>query len=147
MLAYNTVEKFASGARGIKEVTLHFAVVTGETIEEMPMGLFIPSSGRDLFEAIHKGAVGSLWPNGTELPAWLPNHFPVFLSDNPAGDALAILDYYYNNTKQEEWGTMTKFIFKDEEKNKLYKITNQQQFCNTRDLAKRSLLNKEGGLG
>lgn len=144
MLSYAGVEKFVSDSRGIKESSLNFSIVTGETTEDMPGGLFIPSSDRELFEAIHKGAIGSLWLKEAELPAWLPNQFPLFLTDNLTNAALTILDYYYYNTKQEEWGTMTKFIFKDEKKNEIHKISNQQQFSETRDLAYRSLLTKGG---
>ncbi|TYR77614.1 hypothetical protein FZC79_02010 [Rossellomorea vietnamensis] len=144
MLSYADVENFVSESRGIKESGLNFSIVTGETTEDMPMGLFIPSSDRDLFEAIHKGAIGSLWMKAAELPAWLPNHFPLFLTDNLTIAALTILDHYYYNTKQEEWGTMTKFIFRDKEKNETYTITNRLQYSETRDLAYRSLLTKGG---
>ncbi|MGM0844505.1 MAG: hypothetical protein ACQEUT_05970 [Bacillota bacterium] len=144
MLSYTAVEKFASGSRGLKDNSLQFRIVTGEITEDMPKGLFIPSSGSVLFQAIHRGAIGSLWPQSAEVPAWLPNHFPLFLTDNLTGTALSILDHYYYNLKQEEWGTMTNFIFRDEEMNQLYKITNQDQYVEIRDRAEKLFHIREG---
>jgi hypothetical protein len=144
MLGYSDVRSAASSVRGIDDSGLSFDVVTTESDKDMRKGLFIPSSGRDLFDAIHKGAVASFWKKGEVLPAWVPNHFPLFITDNIIEAVLKIMDDYYYKTKQEEWGTMTKFIFRDEEKGKLYQITNHEQYAELRDLSERALLLKGG---
>lgn len=144
MLCFTDVRNVITNSRGIDDPELLFEMVTAQADENMPKGLFIPLTGRELFEAIHKGAVASLWHKGEELPAWLPNHFPLFITDNIIEVVLEILDHYYYKTKQEEWGTMTKFIFRDEEMGKLYKVKTRQQYLQLRDLAERSLRMKGG---
>jgi hypothetical protein len=144
MLGYQDVRGAASASRGINDPNLFFETVSSEAEENMPKGLFIPKTGEDLFAAVHKGAVASFWQKDEELPAWLPNHFPLFMADNIIEAVLTILDHYYYKTKLEEWGTMTKFIFRDEEKDKLHTVTNQQQYLKLRNLAEKSLLLKGG---
>ncbi|RIW36318.1 hypothetical protein D3H55_05255 [Bacillus salacetis] len=144
MLGYSEVKNAASGSRGIKDTALYFEMVTAEVGVDMPKGLYIPSSGKDLFEAIHHGAVASFWRKDEKIPAWLPNHFPLFMTDNIIEAVLGILDHYYYNTKQEEWGKMTIFIFRDEEMGKLQTITNQNQYLKYRKSAEISLKLKGG---
>ncbi|WP_421384466.1 hypothetical protein ACOJQI_07360 [Bacillus salacetis] len=144
MLGYTDVTSAASSLKGLKDPSLTFEVVSAAPDESMPKGLFIPTAGRDLFEAIDNGAVASFWKKDDVLPAWLPNHFPLFITDNIIEAVLTIMDDYYYNTKQEEWGTMTKFIFRDQEKGKLYQVTNQHQYMKSRDIAVKSLLMKGG---
>jgi hypothetical protein len=144
MLRFTDVRKGASSYKGINDPGLSFEVVTGIADEPMPKGLYIPSSGRELFQAIHNGAIASFWQKDEKPPDWLPNHFPLFITDNIIEAVLTIMDDYYYKMKQEEWGTMTNLIFKNEEKGKLYKITNQEQYLKLRDLAERSFLLKGG---
>jgi hypothetical protein len=144
MLSYSEVKNAVSGTRGINDPALQFEMVTAEVDVDMPKGLFIPASNKDLFAAIHKGAVASFWQNDEKIPAWMPNHFPLFVTDNIIEAVLGILDHYYYKTKQEEWGTMTKFIFRDKEMSKLNTITNHQQYVKSRNQAEKSLLMKGG---
>ncbi|WP_409253614.1 hypothetical protein V1502_06825 [Bacillus sp. SCS-153A] len=144
MLRFADVKRVVSASRGIDDPEILFEMVTSEADEKMSKGLFIALSDTELFQAIDKGAVGALWPKQAELPTWLPNHFPLFIADNIIEAVLQILDHYYYKTKQEEWGTMTNFIFRDKEKGKLYKVTTRQQYLQMRDLAERSLRLKGG---
>jgi hypothetical protein len=143
MLSYKDFKKISASSTGIDDPELLFKSITAEADEPMPKGLFIPFSDDDLFKSIHNGAIAAIWPEGRKVPAWLPNHFPLFITDNPVEDVLRILDDYYYNSKQEEWGKMTNFIFR-EEKGKLYKISEQEQYSRLKELAVRSLSLKGG---
>ncbi|WP_456271625.1 hypothetical protein [Bacillus sp. AK031] len=143
MLTYKDIKKMTASSTGIDDPELLFESITAEADVPMPKGLFIPFSDEELFKSIHNGAVAAIWLKGRKLPAWLPNHFPLFITDNPIEDVLRILDDYYNNSKQEEWGKMTTFIFR-EEKGKLYKISEKEQYSRLKEIAEKSLLLKGG---
>lgn len=66
-------------------------------------GLFVPIVGAKfdghefLKDAIYNGAIASLWQKDLEIPAYVPNHFPLFLVEDTL-EALQNLAQYYLHT-------------------------------------------------
>ncbi|WP_064093798.1 hypothetical protein [Rossellomorea aquimaris] len=112
MLLYDDVKKLFPHTLGIHLPGFEFLVVCNSTSVEMKKGLYIPSGKRvDLFESIEKGAIATLWEKDTDVPAFLPNHFPVFLVEDIQKAFEELHDYYKQNYIQEKWEIMTKFIY------------------------------------
>lgn len=74
--------------------------VSTDSRKKMVDALFVPIIGENfdghdyLAEAISHGAIAALWDNETEIPASIPNGFPLFLVDDTI-KALQQLSQYY----------------------------------------------------
>ncbi|CAM3750525.1 hypothetical protein [Mesobacillus thioparans] len=116
MLTYQEVSRLFSKATGIKEDMIRFHTVSSLAEAEQPKGLFVPVSEQSgtLQEAISNGAVAALWPEGVKVPAYAPNHFPIFYTQDNLKGLEEIMNSYYNYLSQhEETRERTKFIFPD----------------------------------
>jgi hypothetical protein len=117
-LGFDLLARIFPHSSGIKESELHFHTVSDQGANSQPRGLFIPLWGnsQDLLEAIHNGAVAAIWEQGKPIPAYRPNHFPLFFTNNLAGDVIRLMKEYIQILKQEdERETMSNFLFIDEQ--------------------------------
>ena len=66
--------------RGIEDDYLAFQTVSAFADINQSKGLFIPlyADSGELKTAIDQGAIAALWQKEVPLPAYIPNHFPVF---------------------------------------------------------------------
>ncbi|MBT2694684.1 hypothetical protein [Bacillus sp. ISL-55] len=114
MLTYQDVSSLFSRAAGIRDENIHFHTVSSLADAKQPKGLFVPVSNDSgtLQEAISNGAVAAVWPEGEQVPAYAPNHFPIFYTqDNLKGLEKIMNSYYDYLTQQEDLNERTKFIF------------------------------------
>lgn len=85
MLTYHDVEKLLPEPEGIKGVPITFESITWQSSVEQHKGLFVViATDDDLQKAIANGAVAVIWPKGKDIPSYTPNHFPVFLAEDPS---------------------------------------------------------------
>jgi hypothetical protein len=116
MLTYQDVSSLFSKATGIKDENIRFQSVSSRAGARQPKGLFVPVSAESgtLQEAISNGAVAALWPEGEKVPAYAPNHFPIFYTQDNLKGLEEIMNLYLNYLIQhEETKEKTKFIFND----------------------------------
>ncbi|MFD2443425.1 hypothetical protein ACFSO7_05435 [Bacillus sp. CGMCC 1.16607] len=116
-LAYSDLVKLYPNTKGIKDEFEFMTVSTDSTFHQQK-GLFIPlyEDSGELKEAIQNGAVGAILEEQMEIPKYLPNQFPVFLTNN-LNDALKqILSTYLEKLNGENTNmmNMTKFLFDEE---------------------------------
>ncbi|MBT2637236.1 MULTISPECIES: hypothetical protein [unclassified Bacillus (in: firmicutes)] len=114
MLTYQDVSSLFSRTTGIKGENIRFHTVSSLAEAKQPKGLFVPVSNDSgtLQEAISNGAVAAVWPEGEQVPAYAPNHFPVFYTkDNLKGLEKIMNSYYDYLSQHEEIKERTKFIF------------------------------------
>ncbi|GIN83800.1 hypothetical protein J6TS2_01860 [Heyndrickxia sporothermodurans] len=111
MLSFNDINRHAMETRGIHLASLTFNTVSIFSDLPQPKGLFIPIHDEDLGKAIENGAIAGIWNKNEELPSYTPNHFPIFLVDDPGEVLLKISEEYIRKLKQEECETMTKIAF------------------------------------
>jgi hypothetical protein len=118
MLTYQDVSRLFSKKAGIVEETIHFHTVSSIAGEKQPKGLFVPVS-RDsgtLQEAIANGAIAALWPEHKPVPAYKPNHFPLFFTKDILKGLEDIMKSYLEYLAQhEEIIGKTNFIFQHNE--------------------------------
>ncbi|MBM7586738.1 hypothetical protein JOC86_003290 [Bacillus pakistanensis] len=111
MILYRDIKKLYPITRGVEEESLKFESISCISTIKLKKALYIPLEGeKGLFDAIQNGAISSLWDRSINLPKWIPNHFPVFFTDNIDYAVERIIGNYKNKMKQEEWETMTKFF-------------------------------------
>lgn len=118
MLTYQDVLSLFSKATGIKEDNIRFHTVSSLAGAKQPKGLFVPVSEESgtLQEAISNGAVAAVWPEGEQVPAYAPNHFPIFYTqDNLKGLEEIMNSYYDYLTQHDDINERTKFIFPNKE--------------------------------
>lgn len=114
MLTYQDVSRLFSRRTGIEDGNIRFHTVTSQADAKQPKGLFIPVSTDDgsLQEAISNGAVAAVWTDQEPVPAYAPNHFPIFYTEDNLKGLEEIMKLYYNNLTQKQGITeKTKFIF------------------------------------
>ncbi|MCM3572871.1 MULTISPECIES: hypothetical protein [Mesobacillus] len=114
MLTYQDVSSLFSRTTGIKGENICFHTVSSLADAKQPKGLFVPVSNDSgtLQEAISNGAVAAVWPEGEQVPAYAPNHFPIFYTkDNLKGLEKIMNSYYDYLSQHEEIKERTKFIF------------------------------------
>ncbi|MCP3742686.1 hypothetical protein [Rossellomorea sp. BNER] len=134
MILYRDIKKLYSITRGVEEEALEFESISCIPSIKLKKGLYIPFEGeKGLFDAIQNGAVSSLWSRSINLPKWIPNHFPVFFTDNIDYALEEIMRDYKQKLKQEEWETMTKFFINHTEKEK-YDTTYEDASMNKKSL-------------
>ena len=114
MLTYQDVLSLFSRTTGINGENIRFHTVSSLADAKQPKGLFVPVSPESgtLQEAISNGAVAAVWPEGEQVPAYAPNHFPIFYTqDNLKGLEKIMNSYYEYLTQQNDINERTKFIF------------------------------------
>lgn len=95
VLNYQDVAGLFKDKQGIQEDFL-FYIVTDQAETEQPRGLFIPrdDDSGELSQAIANGAIAAVWEKGKPLPAYTPNHFPVFFVNDVEDAVIRILQAY-----------------------------------------------------
>ena len=114
MLTYQDVSSLFSRTTGIRDENIRFHTVSSLASVEQPKGLFVPVSNDSgtLQDAISNGAVAAVWPEGEQVPAYAPNHFPIFYTQDNLKGLEKIMNSYYDYLSQhEEIKERTKFIF------------------------------------
>lgn len=103
-IGYAWLTTIFSKTAGIKDLSLEFDTVATNGEEEQPRGLFIPLWGNsyELLDAIHNGAIAAIWEEDRKLPAYTPNHFPIFFTKDLETDIKNMLESYIETVKQEE---------------------------------------------
>jgi hypothetical protein len=118
MLTYQDVSCLFSKTSGINDENIQFHTVSCMAGSKQPKGLFIPLTGNSgsLQDAIANGAVAALWPETVPVPAYTPNHFPIFYTKDALKGLEEIMKSYQNYLVQQE-GTVdrTEFIFMHKE--------------------------------
>ncbi|WP_318504899.1 hypothetical protein [Bacillus sp. T3] len=112
-IGYAWLTTIFSKTAGIQDLSLEFDTVATNGEEEQPRGLFIPLWGNsnELLDAIHNGAIAAIWEEDHKLPAYTPNHFPIFFTKDLETDIKIMLESYIETVKQEEERTqMSNFI-------------------------------------
>lgn len=126
MLTLGDVWKLLPEMKGIKETSLRFHTIAVGSLEEQEKSLFFPvAEGAELLEAIHLGAVAAVWPKSKELPAYTPNHFPVFFTDDPMEALIELINTHSNKITMKKFGERTKImmginVMKTEREKKMY---------------------------
>jgi hypothetical protein len=118
MLTYQDVSSLFSRATGIRDENIHFHTVSSQADAKQPKGLFVPVSNNSgtLQDAISNGAVAAVWPEGEQVPAYAPNHFPIFYTQDNLKGLEKIMNSYYDYLSQhEDINERTKFIFLNKE--------------------------------
>ncbi|MBS8263362.1 hypothetical protein DYI25_02780 [Mesobacillus boroniphilus] len=118
MLTYQDVSSLFSRTTGIKDENIRFHTVSSLAGDKQPKGLFVPVStdSGHLQEAISNGAVAAVWPEDEQVPAYAPNHFPIFYTkDNLKGLEKIMNSYYDHLSQHEDINERTKFIFLNKE--------------------------------
>lgn len=118
MLTYQDVSRLFSKKAGIVEETIQFHTVTSLAGEKQPKGLFVPVSRESgsLQQAIANGAIAALWPEHEPVPAYKPNHFPLFFTEDLLKGLEEIMKSYLDYlSQQEENKGRTNFIFQHNE--------------------------------
>ncbi|MDR6998000.1 hypothetical protein [Neobacillus niacini] len=112
-LVYNDVANFSHEVRGTHEPTLTFNTLTDQADAIQPKGIFVPLSKEsgELKEALANGAIAAIWHKEKKLPHYTPNHFPIFLVEDPGEAVRRILQQYIDKLDGETEKTMniTKF--------------------------------------
>ncbi|WP_102262108.1 hypothetical protein [Mesobacillus jeotgali] len=114
MLTYQDVSSLFSRTTGISDENIRFQTVSSLAGAKQPKGLFIPVStdSGTLQEAISNGAVAAVWPEGEQVPAYAPNHFPIFYTQDKLKGLEKIMNSYYDYLSQhDDIKERTKFIF------------------------------------
>lgn len=114
MLTYQDVERLFSRATGIRNENIRFHTVSSLADAKQPKGLFVPvlNDSGTLQDAISNGAVAAVWPEGEQVPAYAPNHFPIFYTQDNLKGLEKIMNLYYDYLSQhEDIDERTKFIF------------------------------------
>ncbi|OOP68232.1 hypothetical protein BWZ43_11520 [Heyndrickxia oleronia] len=111
MLSFNDVYHLSTHTRGIQQPDMKFDTVSIFSDELQAKGLFIPIHDKNLDKAIENGAIAAVWLNNESLPNYTPNHFPVIFVDDLVSAFHQLCEEYTRKVKQEEYETMTKFIF------------------------------------
>ncbi|WP_433749509.1 hypothetical protein [Falsibacillus pallidus] len=112
MLRLKDIKGVFPQSSGINDEEMEFHSVS---IDESNCGkrcLFV-SLGEEhsLKEALENGAIAAIIKEGEAIPAYTPNHFPVFRAVEPMAAFFDILQNYINKNRKKEWEDMTKFIF------------------------------------
>lgn len=114
MLTYQDVSSLTLRTTGIKDENIRFHTVSSLAGAKQPKGLFVPVSADSgtLQEAISNGAVAAVWPEGEQVPAYAPNHFPIFYTQDNLKGLEKIMNSYNDYLSQhEDINERTKFIF------------------------------------
>jgi len=113
-LALKDFQELFQDTRGARDNLLIYTVSDHSDCIQ-PKGIFVPLNGEsgELAEAITNGAVAAIWDKGNKVPHYTPNHFPLFLTHDPAVAVHSILQFYIEKLDGEVDKKMeiTKFNF------------------------------------
>jgi UDP-N-acetylmuramyl pentapeptide synthase len=134
-LALKDLARLFTDKRGTQDEILFYTVSDLAALEQSK-GLFVPinKESGELLEAISNGAVAAIWEKDVKLPHYLPNQFPIFLTDDPAAALRDIINHYIEKIDGETNKHMEKTIFKISNKKLLNK--NNQTYDIAGQLAK-----------
>jgi UDP-N-acetylmuramyl pentapeptide synthase len=94
---------------------LEFLTVSTDATLLQPKGLFVPlfEGSGELQDAIKNGAIATVWDIKKKLPHYIPNHLPVFFTEQITDAFELILKHYERklNNENSESINMTKFLF------------------------------------
>ena len=126
-LTYGDLAKLFPKRRGIRNHELSFHTVATFSTISQPKGIFIPieeNSGQ-LNEAIGNGAIAALWDEEMEVPKYVPNHFPIFYTNDLLKGLKDMMELYTENINQTDQvqKDRTDFLFLDERRLKENKLT------------------------
>ncbi|MBT2687935.1 hypothetical protein J7I93_07060 [Bacillus sp. ISL-47] len=115
-LTYGDLAKLFPNTTGIKDNELQFHTVAASSSIVQPKGIYLPiEESGNLKEAIENGAVAALWNEKDEVPAYTPNHFPVFYTNDLTKGLKDIMESYIEKlSNAEETINTTNFLFLDE---------------------------------
>ncbi|MEH7093180.1 hypothetical protein [Neobacillus vireti] len=124
-LALKDLARLFTDKRGTQDEIL-FSTVSDLAALEQSKGLFVPISKEsgELLEAISNGAVAAIWDKEVTLPRYLPNQFPIFLTNDLAEALRDIINLYIEKIDGETNKHMDRTIFKISN-NKLLNKNNQ----------------------
>lgn len=114
MLTYQDVSSLFSKKAGIVDENIQFHTLSSLAGQKQPKGLFVPVSKNSgsLQEAISNGAIAAIWPENEPVPAYKPNHFPLFFTEDILKGLEKIMKSYLDYlTQHEELNGSTKVIF------------------------------------
>jgi UDP-N-acetylmuramyl pentapeptide synthase len=115
-LMYRDLAVLFPSVKGIKDNELEFHTVASSSSALQPKGIYIPFvEPGNLKEAIEKGAVAALWHENAETPAYTPNHFPIFYTNDLTKGLKDIMKLYIEKlNKSEEKMNTTNFLISGE---------------------------------
>lgn len=124
-LTYGDLAKLFPKTKGIQDNELHFHTVAAASSISQPKGIYIPLGKYGVLkEAIGNGAVAALWNEKDEIPAYTPNHFPLFMTNDLMKGIKDIMELYIEKIdKSEDKTNMTNFLFLDEKSLKENEVT------------------------
>lgn len=107
MLAFEDLLELFPERKGVHETSIVFHAVSADSASSQHKGLFFPMApGADLLEAIGNGAIAAVWQKDWTVPAYTPNHFPVFFTDDSAAAMALLLESYLTKIYREKCGEM-----------------------------------------
>ncbi len=116
MLFLKDLDTFLSQQNGLKLADVPILTISITCSENMYKGLYIPIHEEiNILQAIHEGAIGAVISSKDKVPSHVPTHFPLFVTEDLIQTIQELLQNYYQKMKQEEWETMTNFIFYSED--------------------------------
>jgi len=112
MLLYTELKSILPKTKGIEDSQLAFQELYIDSTRKVSKGLFlsVPSESEEelLKEALYNGAIGAVWPLNKKVPSFLPNHFPLFLTNNALDALKEVIHFYENFTERNRYEIMSK---------------------------------------
>lgn len=114
-LTYGDLAKLFPKTSGIKDNELYFHTVAASSAILQPKGIYLPiEESANLKGAIGNGAVAALWIEKDQVPAYTPNHFPIFYTNDLTKGLKDIMELYLEKISEAQMINTTKFLFLDE---------------------------------
>ncbi|MFT4413466.1 hypothetical protein ACLM5H_06380 [Fredinandcohnia humi] len=115
MLYYNDVKQITNDIRGVRDEGIVFEHMYVDPSIVTKKGLYVSKNDENREEslktALYNGAIATIWPRDQLLPRFLPNHFPVFLVEDPVIAFTQIIELYVKKIEENRYDTMTKITF------------------------------------
>ncbi|RLQ95833.1 hypothetical protein [Falsibacillus albus] len=115
MLNYGFIYDLYPKSIGIQDKIMTFNTVTISESHPCSRCLFIPfDESQSLLTAIGNGAIAAVWQEEWPIPAYTPNHFPMFIVTNTKCAYQQIFAEYaklIDKNRKKEWENMTNFVF------------------------------------
>lgn len=114
MLTYRDVEKLLPDPKGIRGVPITFQTISFQSSLTQPKSLFIAlDEDCDLLAAIANGAVAAIWPKAKAIPSYAPNHFPIFLAEDPGKMTIKLIEKNKEKISIRKSGDQTEMKIKN----------------------------------